>query len=272
MADNLTTALVMGAVAVAVGQGRPRFVALACINVVVAANAGGAFSPFGDITTLLVWQAGHVPFAGFFALFVPSLVNWLIPAALMTSAVEAGRPAPRRARRAGGRGGPVAPLPAHDRPDRGLPQALHLPPALGMMSGLGVLKMYSYVFNRRSRGRRSSGIDETDDVFAAPQLGADAATATTAAAGGTGRGSPAAGDGARVEAGGAGPACPARRGDTAHLRRLERVEWDTLMFFFGVILGVGGLGVLGYLALRRGPSTSAWARRWRTCWSGCCRR
>ena len=57
--DNLTTALVMGTVAVTVGRGFDRFTALACINVVVAANAGGAFSPFGDITTLMVWQAGR---------------------------------------------------------------------------------------------------------------------------------------------------------------------------------------------------------------------
>jgi Na+/H+ antiporter NhaD/arsenite permease-like protein len=88
VADNLTTALVMGAVAIAVGAGRPRFVALACINVVVAANAGGVFSPFGDITTLLVWQAGHVSFFGFFALFVPSVANWLVPATIMAFAVE----------------------------------------------------------------------------------------------------------------------------------------------------------------------------------------
>ena len=117
MADNLTTALVMGAVAVAVGAGRPRFVALACINVVVAANAGGAFSPFGDITTLMVWQAGHVPFFGFFALFVPSLVNWLVPAAIMAFAVEPGRPAAAgRAPRARGRRGHRGPaLPGHDR-------------------------------------------------------------------------------------------------------------------------------------------------------------
>ena len=57
--DNLTTALVMGAVVVTVGRGKVRgFIAPACINVVVAANAGGAFSPFGDITTLMVWQKG----------------------------------------------------------------------------------------------------------------------------------------------------------------------------------------------------------------------
>ena len=55
IADNLTTALLMCAVVMAVGGDNKKFVALACINVVVAANAGGAFSPFGDITTLMVW-------------------------------------------------------------------------------------------------------------------------------------------------------------------------------------------------------------------------
>ncbi len=63
IADNLTTALLMCAVVMAVGGSSPRFVALACINIVVAANAGGAFSPFGDITTLMVWQKGMVEFS-----------------------------------------------------------------------------------------------------------------------------------------------------------------------------------------------------------------
>ena len=58
VADNLTTALLMCAVAMAVGGSNTHFVLLACINIVVAANAGGAFSPFGDITTLMVWQKG----------------------------------------------------------------------------------------------------------------------------------------------------------------------------------------------------------------------
>ena len=62
--DNLTTALVMAAVVLAVGAGNARFVTLACINLVVAANAGGAWSAFGDITTLMVWQAGRLEFFG----------------------------------------------------------------------------------------------------------------------------------------------------------------------------------------------------------------
>ena len=259
VADNLTTALVMGAVAVAVGQGRPRFVALACINVVVAANAGGAFSPFGDITTLLVWQAGHVSFFGFFALFVPSVVNWLIPATIMSFAVEPGRPAPLDERPVLEAGavtvallflGTIATTVAFQ-------QVLHLPAALGMMAGLGVLKMYSYFFNRRTRGRRAEAamIDEMDDVFAVPQLGADTADGDDGGGGGNGAGlALAPGDGAPSSRpagasgqGGAPASAPAKQLDI--FARMERLEWDTLMFFFGVILCVGGLGTLGYLAL-----------------------
>ena len=59
---------------------------------VVGANAGGAFSPFGDITTLMVWQKGKVDFIEFFAIFFPSLVNWIIPAAIMSMAVSKERP------------------------------------------------------------------------------------------------------------------------------------------------------------------------------------
>jgi Na+/H+ antiporter NhaD/arsenite permease-like protein len=58
--NNLTTALLMGSVILAMGKNNRQFVTVACVNVVVASNAGGSFSPFGDITTLLVWQKGVV--------------------------------------------------------------------------------------------------------------------------------------------------------------------------------------------------------------------
>ena len=87
IADNLTTALLMCAVIMAVAAGNRNFIVIGCINVVVAANAGGAFSPFGDITTLMVWQKGIVQFSEFFVLFVPSLVNWLVPAIIMSFAI-----------------------------------------------------------------------------------------------------------------------------------------------------------------------------------------
>ena len=253
LADNLTTALLMGAVAVAVGQGRPRFVSLACINVVVAANAGGAFSPFGDITTLLVWQAGLVPFFGFFALFVPAVVNWLVPAVIMAFAVEPGRPAPVAERPVLEAGsvtvavlflGTIATTVAFQ-------QMLHLPAALGMMAGLGVLKVYSYGFNRLTRGRHPTAavVNELDDVFASPALAPAGAGDDHGGVDGEGRRpEPAALPGpaaAGVAAGAPPPRAPAKPLDI--FASLERVEWDTLMFFFGVILCVGGLGTLGYL-------------------------
>ncbi|MGB5259397.1 MAG: sodium:proton antiporter NhaD, partial [Gammaproteobacteria bacterium] len=92
VADNLTTALLLATVAIAVGGVNTKFVGMACINIVVAANAGGAFSPFGDITTLMVWQKGIIDFQGFFVLFIPSLVNWLVPAVIMSLVISKGTP------------------------------------------------------------------------------------------------------------------------------------------------------------------------------------
>ena len=215
VADNLTTALVMGAVVMAVGIGQPAFVAIACINIVVAANAGGAFSPFGDITTLMVWQKDLVSFSEFFALFVPSLVNWLLPAAIMSLAIAKGAPAPVEDAVAVQKGAwtVVALFVLTIALAVGFHAVLHLPPALGMMTGLGVLKLYAYSL-RRSYDRQGALLNEPDDVFAEPQL--EDAT---------------------------------RKAPFDPFKQLERSEWDTLMFFYGVIVAVGGLGTLGYLAL-----------------------
>jgi Na+/H+ antiporter NhaD/arsenite permease-like protein len=90
--NNMTTALVVAAVVLAVGAGNVRFIAISCVNIVVAANAGGAWSAFGDITTLMVWQAHRAEFFEFFRLFLPALVDWLVPAILMTFALPAGKP------------------------------------------------------------------------------------------------------------------------------------------------------------------------------------
>ncbi|MBI2263814.1 MAG: sodium:proton antiporter NhaD [Armatimonadetes bacterium] len=213
IADNLTTALIMGAVTMAVGAGKPRFMAIACVNVVVAANAGGAFSPFGDITTLMVWQAGLVSFGGFFALFVPSLVNWLVPAFIMSLAIEKGKSQSSTERIVMQPGALVV---------VGLFIAtitmavcfrnfLHLPPVIGMMTGLGILKFYgffqNYLFNRNRPSAPPEGLLAEFEEAPAPK---------------------------------------AEPFDIFKL--LQKTEWDTLMFFYGVILCVGGLATLGYLA------------------------
>lgn len=212
IADNLTTTLVMGTVAIAVGGSNTRFVTVACINVVVAANAGGAFSPFGDITTLMVWQKGHVSFTGFFALFLPAVVNWLIPAFIMSFSVEketTGTVCEQTCLKPGALI-VVALFLATITLTVYLHSKLHLPAALGMMSGLGLLKLYSFMLTRAAEKDLR---DHDHEVLA-------------------------------------GFAYQRDEQDSFDIFRiLERVEWDTLMFFYGVILCVGGLGSMGYLAL-----------------------
>ena len=148
--DNLTTALVMCAVVLAVGRDSPKFVSLACINIVVAANAGGAFSPFGDITTLMVWQAGKVDFTEFFVLFLPSLANWIVPALCMHLAVPKGMPAlaDDSVRIKRGAWIIVVLFAFTVALAVGFHQFLHLPPFLGMMTGLALLKLYGWRLTR----------------------------------------------------------------------------------------------------------------------------
>jgi NhaD family Na+/H+ antiporter len=196
IADNLTTALLMCAVVLSVGGNNLRFVSIACVNIVVAANAGGAFSPFGDITTLMVWQKGMVDFWGFFSLFIPSAINFLVPAAIMHFAVP------------------------NEHPDSSDEQVfmkpgakiiiflffltiatavsfhnfIHLPPVIGMLTGLGYLQFFGYL---RKKADQKVDTNPHFDIF----------------------------------------------------NRIAQAEWDTLLFFYGVVLCVGGLGFLGYLSL-----------------------
>src|SRR5690606_30228528 len=154
--DNLTTALVMGAVVVAVGVGNYRFIVLGCVIIVVAANAGGVFSPFGDITSLMVWQKGKLRFFEFFHLFLPSLVNFLVPAVLMHFGVPKGRPeAGGEVRKLKAGGGVVIGLfIATIATAVSFKSLFSLPPALGMMLGLGYLQLFSYLLQHL--GRRSN--------------------------------------------------------------------------------------------------------------------
>jgi len=205
--DNLTTALVMCAVVLAVGRDNPKFVALACINIVVAANAGGAFSAFGDITTLMVWQAEKVRFFEFFDLFLPSVVNFLIPAALMHYALPVGAPpaSDEVVRLKRGAGVIVALFAATVVLAVGFHQFLHLPPFLGMMTGLALLKLYGWHLARVATAQQK-------DDFAREGAPGD------------------------VDA-------------FDSYEQVARAEWDTLLFFFGVIMCVGALGYCGYLAM-----------------------
>lgn len=161
VADNLTSALLVGAVVLATGKGNDKFVAIGLVNLVVAANAGGAFSPFGDITTLMVWQAGYADFFDFFELFIPSVVNYAVPAVFMYMAVPNEQPEATNEKTVKLKQGgiEVCVLFALTIVTAVcFKQFLHLPPFMGMMTGLSVLMIYGYSINKLYN-------DESFDIF-----------------------------------------------------------------------------------------------------------
>ncbi|KID54673.1 sodium:proton antiporter [Pseudoalteromonas luteoviolacea] len=226
IADNLTTALLMCAVVMKVAEGDKKFINLSCINIVVAANAGGAFSPFGDITTLMVWQAGMVKFNEFFVLLIPSIANYVVPAAIMSFFVANKKPAASCESVELKRGAlriltlflltVATAVMCHS--------LLHLPPVLGMMMGLGYLQFFGYFLRVTLPGSLARKM-----------------------------------------------AMAEREGDKERLQKLgsvipfdvfskvSRAEWDTLLFFYGIVMCVGGLGFLGYLNLMSHVLYGGWS-------------
>ena len=207
--NGLTSGLLMGAVVVAVGRNSPKFVSLACINIVVACNAGGSFSPLGGISTLFVWQGGVLKFTEFLTLFLPCLVNFLVPAGIMHFAVPQGKPdivveaveLPRGTKRIIFLFGLTIAFAVIFN------MVLELPPAAGMMAGFALLQFFEYFLMKTSIARISSEPDLTEDVLMDRK----------------------------------------REQSYAFFEKTSRLEWDTLLFFYGAMVGIGGLGFIGYL-------------------------
>jgi Na+/H+ antiporter NhaD/arsenite permease-like protein len=198
VADNLTSALLMATVAEAVSGGNKRFVVPAFVNIIVAANAGGAWSPFGDITTLMAWTSGKIQTQEFSYLVIPSIVNWIIPALIMFPFLPKDTPEGSRERvvmKVGAKRiiilGAMTIATAVS-----FHQFLQLPPFMGMMMGLGLL-MFMGFYIKKKYNTGNELLDGSFDIF----------------------------------------------------RKVRRVEFDTLLFFFGVITAVGALQYIGYLAL-----------------------
>ena len=81
--DNLTTSIVMIMILrklISNKEDRMIYAAL----VIISANSGGAFSPIGDVTTIMLWNAGTITAAGVISeIFIPSIVSMVIPAFIM---------------------------------------------------------------------------------------------------------------------------------------------------------------------------------------------
>ena len=204
LADNLTSALLMSTVALAVSNRNSKFIIPTFISIVVAANAGGAWSPFGDITTLMVWTSAKVETLQFSYLMIPSMVNWIVPAAIMYPFIPKGKPESSSDKILLKPGAKLiivlgiitiaTAVSFH--------QFLHLPPFMGMMLGLGLLMFAGYYLKRwEDREMRISeglvGENRHFDIF----------------------------------------------------HKIAAVEFDTLLFFFGILTAVGALQYIGYLAM-----------------------
>lgn len=215
-ANNLTTAMLMCAIVLKVAKDNPKFINIACVNIVVAANAGGVFSPFGDITTLMIWQAGLVKFEQFVVLFVPAVVNFMVPALIMSFFISNSKNAPLLDHGVTVKRGAkriillffftiATAVMCHSW--------LSMPPVLGMMLGLGYLQLLGFYLRftlPKSLQKKRDIAEQNNDEAALKKLGNIVPFDV--------------------------------------FEKISRAEWDTLLFFYGVVMCVGGLGFMGYLA------------------------
>ena len=192
VADNLTTALILSTVLYTIDKKNLAFLVPGAINIVVAANAGGAWSPFGDITTLMAWTANKGAFTDFLFLFPASILGWLITAYLLSRSVPEGKPdfdastEKKPVVLDGGMGVVYLGVATIVMAVLGH-QFFHFPAMWGMMFGMAILKLYS-IFLTKS-GAQSFNI----------------------------------------------------------YVNMQKVENDTLLFFFGILSAVGALHYLGFL-------------------------
>ena len=192
VADNLTTALILSTVLFTIDKKNLAFLVPGAINIVVAANAGGAWSPFGDITTLMAWTANKGEFIDFLFLFPASILGWLVTAFLLSMSVPSGQPPFDAASEKkpnvldGGMGVAYLGVATIVMAVLGH-QFFHFPAMWGMMFGMAVLKLYSIFLSKA--GKNSFNI----------------------------------------------------------YVNMQKVENDTLLFFFGILSAVGALHYLGFL-------------------------
>ncbi|MHA2939718.1 sodium:proton antiporter NhaD [Vibrio sp. RC27] len=229
IADNLTTALIMCAVVLKVAENNKKFITLCCINIVVGANAGGAFSPFGDITTLMVWQTAKVSFTQFFDLVIPSIVNYIVPALIMAFFIPKGKPdliheeveTKRGAKRI------VMLFVLTISTAVFFHVAFDFPPVIGMMLGLAYLQLFGFYLRKTMAFHVARKIEIAKASNDAKSL---------------------------------------ERYQNAIpfdvFQRVSQAEWDTLLFFYGIVMSVGGLSLLGYLNMVSLTMYTEWDPMW----------
>jgi len=210
--NGLTVGLLMGSVALAVGKKKPEFVSLVCVHIVSATNAGGTLSPLGGISTLFVWQKNILHFTEFFNLSLPCLLNFLIPACIMHFWVPNEKP------------DAIQELVVLKRGSKRViflfiltlaitvsgNVLLELPPAAGMMMGLGMLQFFKYYLTKTSYEQES----DFAYVYSFFKLETPAVK---------------------------------NHGTFDVFKNVGHIDWDTLLFFYGAMMIIGAIGFVGYL-------------------------
>jgi Na+/H+ antiporter NhaD/arsenite permease-like protein len=229
--SSLTVGLLMGYIILVIGKNNPKFVGLAGLNAVVAANAGGTISPLGGISTFFVWQQNALHFTDFFALTLPCIVNFLVPAAIMHFSVTEGHPAFSKTEKPAVSRGENWMIRASDWDvaktvlKRGSKRIIcififtfsitilsnvffDMPAIAGMMFGLGILQLFAYYLTKSEHKYEKVNHFLTEYGKASyfnSQKGFDV------------------------------------------FKCIAGVDWDTLLFFYGAMMIVGALSFLGYL-------------------------
>ncbi len=210
--SSLTVGLLMGYIILVIGKGNPKFVGLAGLNAVVAANAGGTMSPLGGISTFFVWQQNMLHFTQFFTLTIPCIVNFLVPAAIMYFSVTKETPAFAKE------------TPILKRGSKRIififiltfsmtilsNVFLDMPAIAGMMLGLAILQFFAYYLTKSEKVHHFLTEYEAYEEheiqrYIDSQKGFDV------------------------------------------FKCIAGVDWDTLLFFYGAMMIVGALSFLGYL-------------------------
>jgi len=189
IADNLTTALLMSSIIISIEKNNKKFINLTCINIVTAANAGGAFSPFGDITTLMIWQNDIINFKSFFNIFIPSLVSFIIPSLIISFNIPNSKPKNTNIKDKKLKNGAIILIIMFVSTIALtviIQTYLKLPSVIGMMTGLGFLHIFEYIQNKKN-----TNFNLTDQI--------------------------------------------------------NKIEWETLLFFYGIMLCISGLSAIGIL-------------------------
>ena len=165
--DNLTTAIVMSALLAKLIQEKEDLWLFAGI-IILTANAGGAWSPIGDVTTIMLWIGGQVTAGNIItSIFIPSLVCALVPLIYLSFRLKGEIKRPELVELTEHQINPTTPFERNLIFYMGVCGLLfvpifktitHLPPYVGMLLSLGILWLTTEIIHKRKNDEEKSAL------------------------------------------------------------------------------------------------------------------